>query len=89
MVPEGVAEVWTVPISLKNGQNYYPNFAERFSISRCYPSTLGRMEIVCSASRWFSLWPIYWLLPYRRLVWFSVLSKLGLTKNKTQGELDG
>jgi len=35
------------------------------------------------------LWPIYWLLPYRRLVWFSVLSKLGLTKNKTQGELDG
>jgi glycosyltransferase involved in cell wall biosynthesis len=28
MVPEGVAEVWTVPISLKNGQNYYPNFAE-------------------------------------------------------------
>ncbi|MEG4806801.1 glycosyltransferase family 2 protein [Microcoleus sp. F8-D3] len=32
------------------------------------------------------LWPIYWLLPYRRLVWFSVLSKLGLTKNKTQGE---
>jgi hypothetical protein len=29
------------------------------------------------------------LLPYRRLVWFSVLSKLGLTKNKTQGELDG
>jgi hypothetical protein len=23
------------------------------------------------------------------LVWFSVLSKLGLTKNKTQGELDG
>ena len=32
------------------------------------------------------LWPIYWLLPYRRLVWLSVLSKLGLTKNKTQGE---
>lgn len=31
-------------------------------------------------------WPIYWLLPYRRLVWFSVLSKLGLTKNKTEGE---
>jgi len=28
MVPEGVAEVWTVPISLKNGQNYYPNFAD-------------------------------------------------------------
>lgn len=28
------------------------------------------------------LWPIYWLLPYRRLVVFSVLSKLGLTKNK-------
>lgn len=28
MVPEGVAEVWTVPISLKNGQNYYPSFAE-------------------------------------------------------------
>jgi len=28
MVPEGVAEVWTVPISLKNGQDYYPNFAE-------------------------------------------------------------
>src|SRR4028118_1511310 len=28
MIPEGVAEVWTVPISLKNGQNYYPNFAE-------------------------------------------------------------
>jgi GT2 family glycosyltransferase len=35
------------------------------------------------------LWPIYWLLPYRRLVWFSVLSNLGLTKNKTKGELDG
>lgn len=32
------------------------------------------------------LWPIYWMLPYRRLVWLSVLSKLGLTKNKTQGE---
>ncbi|PSB39782.1 glycosyltransferase family 2 protein [filamentous cyanobacterium Phorm 46] len=31
-------------------------------------------------------WPIYWLLPYRRLVWFSVLSKLGLTKNKTEGK---
>ncbi len=28
MVPEGVAEVWTVPISLKNGQDYYPSFAE-------------------------------------------------------------
>ncbi|MFS8120400.1 MAG: glycosyltransferase family 2 protein, partial [Microcoleus sp.] len=28
-------------------------------------------------------WPVYWLLPYRRLVWFSVLSKLGFTKNKT------
>jgi hypothetical protein len=28
MVPEGVAEVWTVPIYLKNGQNYYFNFAE-------------------------------------------------------------
>ena len=35
------------------------------------------------------LWPIYWLLPYRRLIWFSVLSKLGITKNKTQGELNG
>lgn len=31
-------------------------------------------------------WPVYWLLPYRRLVWFSVLSKLGLTKNKTEGK---
>lgn len=31
-------------------------------------------------------WPIYWLLPYRRLVWFSVLSKLGLTKNKAEGK---
>lgn len=28
IVPEGVAEVWTVPISLKNGQCYYPSFAE-------------------------------------------------------------
>ncbi|MEP6514790.1 hypothetical protein [Microcoleus vaginatus] len=28
MVPDEVAEVWTVPISLKNGQNYYPSFAE-------------------------------------------------------------
>jgi hypothetical protein len=28
MVPDGVAEVWTVPISLKNGQDYYLNFAE-------------------------------------------------------------
>jgi hypothetical protein len=28
MVPEGVAEVWTVPISLKNGGCYYPSFAE-------------------------------------------------------------
>lgn len=28
MVPEGVAEVWTVPISLKNGQCYYPSFDE-------------------------------------------------------------
>lgn len=28
MVPDGVAEIWTVPISLKNGQNYYPSFAE-------------------------------------------------------------
>ncbi|WP_449420238.1 glycosyltransferase family 2 protein [Phormidium nigroviride] len=27
-------------------------------------------------------WPIYWLLPYRRLVWLSVLAKLGLTNNK-------
>ena len=28
MVPEGVAEVWTVPISLKNAQCYYPSFRE-------------------------------------------------------------
>ncbi|MEG4580194.1 hypothetical protein QUA71_11355 [Microcoleus sp. MON1_C5] len=28
MVPDEVAEVWTVPISLKNGQTYYPSFAE-------------------------------------------------------------
>lgn len=28
MIPEGVAEVWTVPISLKNGLCYYPSFAE-------------------------------------------------------------
>jgi len=28
MVPEGVAEVWTVPISLKNGLDYFPSFAE-------------------------------------------------------------
>ncbi|MEG4441900.1 hypothetical protein QUB47_06405 [Microcoleus sp. AT9_B5] len=28
MVPDRVAEVWTVPISLKNGQTYYPSFAE-------------------------------------------------------------
>jgi len=28
MVPEGVAEIWTVPISLKKGQCYYPSFAE-------------------------------------------------------------
>ncbi len=28
MVPEGVAEVWTVPISLKNAQHYYPSFGE-------------------------------------------------------------
>ncbi len=28
MVPEGVAEVWTVPISLKNAQYYYPSFGE-------------------------------------------------------------
>lgn len=28
MVPEGVAEVWTVPYSLKNGRNYYLSFAE-------------------------------------------------------------
>jgi hypothetical protein len=28
MVPEGVAEVWTVPISLTKGQRYYPSFAE-------------------------------------------------------------
>ncbi|WP_341730514.1 hypothetical protein [Microcoleus sp. EPA2] len=28
MVPDGVAEVWTVPISLKNGLEYYPSFAE-------------------------------------------------------------
>jgi len=28
MVPDGVAEVWTVPISLQKGQNYYPSFAE-------------------------------------------------------------
>jgi hypothetical protein len=28
MVPEGVAEVWTVPISLTKGQCYYPRFAE-------------------------------------------------------------
>jgi len=28
MVPDEVAEIWTVPISLKNGQNYYPSFAE-------------------------------------------------------------
>ena len=28
MVPDGVAEVWTVPISLKNGRDYYPSFAE-------------------------------------------------------------
>lgn len=26
MVPEGIAEVWTADISLKNGQLYYPNF---------------------------------------------------------------
>jgi hypothetical protein len=28
IVPEGVAEIWTVPISLKKGQRYYPSFAE-------------------------------------------------------------
>lgn len=28
MVPDGVAEIWTVPISLKHGQEYYPSFAE-------------------------------------------------------------
>ncbi|MEG4112737.1 MULTISPECIES: hypothetical protein [unclassified Microcoleus] len=28
MVPDEVAEVWTVPVSLKNGQTYYPSFAE-------------------------------------------------------------
>jgi len=28
MVPDGVAEVWTVPISLQNGPNHYPSFAE-------------------------------------------------------------
>lgn len=28
MVPEGVAEVWTVPLSLKNAQCYYPSFGE-------------------------------------------------------------
>lgn len=28
MVPEGVAEVWTVPVSLKNGQCYYPSFGD-------------------------------------------------------------
>jgi hypothetical protein len=28
MVPEGAAEVWTVPISLTKGQCYYPSFAE-------------------------------------------------------------
>lgn len=28
------------------------------------------------------LWPIYWLLPYRRLVWLSILSKLRLTQNQ-------
>ncbi|MEG4086441.1 hypothetical protein [Microcoleus sp. POL10_C6] len=28
MVPDEVAEIWTVPMSLKNGQNYYPSFAE-------------------------------------------------------------
>lgn len=28
MVPEGVAEVWTVPVSLKNGRCYYPSFDE-------------------------------------------------------------
>ncbi|WP_293125595.1 hypothetical protein [Microcoleus sp. bin38.metabat.b11b12b14.051] len=27
MVPDGVAEVWTVPITLKNGRDYYLNFA--------------------------------------------------------------
>jgi hypothetical protein len=27
MVPDGVAEVWTVPISLKNGRDYYLDFA--------------------------------------------------------------
>lgn len=29
------------------------------------------------------LWPIFWLLPYRRLVWLSIKSKLGLTKHQT------
>lgn len=28
MVPDGVAEVWTVPISLKNGRDYYLDFAK-------------------------------------------------------------
>lgn len=28
LVPEGVAEIWTVDISLKQGQFYYPNFHE-------------------------------------------------------------
>jgi len=28
MVPDGVAEIWTVAISLKNGRDYYPSFAE-------------------------------------------------------------
>lgn len=28
MVPEGVAEIWTVPISLRKGQCYYPSFSQ-------------------------------------------------------------
>jgi hypothetical protein len=34
MVPEGVAEIWTVNIPLKRGQCYYPNF-DRFVSEEC------------------------------------------------------
>jgi hypothetical protein len=41
MVPEGVAEVWTVNISLNKGQNYYPRLNE-FITEEC-----NRFDEVC------------------------------------------
>ncbi|HLO49012.1 MAG TPA: glycosyltransferase family 2 protein, partial [Kamptonema sp.] len=88
--------VWVVPGYIGTCANNPPDgncwedpnmsFQDRFK-KVLQPKGFGPKESKVLVQRHTNiLWPIYWMLPYRRLVLLSVLSKLGLTKNKTKGE---